>query len=224
MFTHPLPNHFNPILSYKDENIVVIDNFYQPFESENCIDKINNMPFTSYYNMKHRGYCNDSSLADIILSTVAHLININGWTPSSVNPNFRFIKGDKGYYMSSHFDESKLISINRKSFYSVLLYLNDDIAGDILFNDKNIQFKPKAGRLIVFNQKLRHQSEPSNNQKYFIHSEIIFDRINHIINQNDHNAFDIFKAAQELPYEQKNIQEDIAFNISIELENMVLNI
>lgn len=224
MFTHPHPCDFAPSLFYRDDDIIVIDNFYQPHESNDCIERINNMPFSTYYNMKHRGYCDDKYLAKIIISSIGNLIDINGWEPVSVNNKFRFIKGDKGYYMSAHYDESKFLSINDKSFYSVLLYLNDDEGGDIVFNDKKISFKPKAGRLIIFNQKLLHQSLPSKNEKYFIHSEVMFRRTNDILNDSDYKAFEIYKEAQSLPDKQRSEQEEIAFKMSAELERLVLNI
>jgi hypothetical protein len=224
MFTRPHPCDFLPSVTYKDSDIIVIDNFYKPYEAIDCIEKINKMEFSTYYNMKHRGYCNDKYLAKLIFTIINNFLNIDDWSSNEVNNEFRFIKGDNGYHMTEHFDESKIISINDKSFYSVLLYLNDDNEGDIVFNEKKISFKPKAGRLVIFHQKLLHHSLPSTNEKYFIHSEIMFERNNKINNESDRKAFEIFKLAQDLTNDEKIKQEDVAFKMSSELEKLIFNI
>lgn len=225
MFTIPRLCEFEPKIFYKDDDIIVIDNFYKPSEAKDCIDKINNLTFSSYYNMKHRGIGDDKLLAKLVLSISCQYLKETNWYPNEVNSGWRYIKGDKGYYMSAHFDEPIIKSLNEKAFYSVLIYLDDDNEGDIVFNDKKISFKPKAGRLIIFNQKLLHHSKPSSKEKYFLHSEVMFKREKEIDNKNELEAFDIYKKAQEIENHEDRIkQENIAYKISPNLESYVLNL
>jgi len=225
MFTRPHLCDFSPKLFYQVEDIIVLDNFYQPDEAKECLDKISKMTFTSFLNKKHRGIGDDKFLAKMIFSSVVQYLDKSDWIPSSVNHKFRFIKGEAGYFMSDHYDESKIISINEKSFYSVLLYLNDDEDGEIVFNDKNLKFQPKAGRLIIFNQQLLHHSLPSTKEKCFLHSEIFCQRTDtSSITETDEEAVKIYQDAQTLEDEEREKQEEIAFKMSSELEKMVFNL
>ena len=219
----PHPCDFSPKIFYNNNDIIVIDNFYQAYEAEKCISEINTLPFSSYYNKKHRGIGNFKEFSKVVFSSI-NQPEIYDWQIKSINPEWRYLKGEEGYHMTSHFDESKIISINEKSFYTILLYLNDDDGGDLVFNNLNLTLKPKAGRLIIFNQNLLHHSLPSTNEKYFLHSEIIYERKNKINSENDCNAFTIYNNAQTLPQKERDEQIEKAFKMSNELEKMVFDL
>ena len=220
----PIPQNINSSIYFQNDDIVVIDDFYSKDDSNYCIDLIDKLPFLTYYKMKYRGIIDDKQLSSTIFNLLQQYCMINDWNAVSINHKWRYIKGDKGYFMTMHFDEHKFNSINEKTFYTVLLYLNDDDGGDIVFDDYKIGFKPKAGRLILFNQKLLHHSLPSNNQKYFLHSEVFFMRNKIIDNITDINAFQKFKIAQDLSCYEKEKELEIAFMMSSELEKMVLDL
>jgi hypothetical protein len=217
---------FAPNIVFKSDDIIVIDNFYtksEAYELINKIDKLNKFNGTKI-NKKNRSVCIDKELAKMIFTTISSIdkFNIDKWIISNVNNNFRFIKGEPGYSMGSHLDKKHIESINKKSFFTILLYLNDS-DGNIVFDKYKISFEPKPNRLIIFNQNLVHHALPSTNEKYFIHSEIMFNRQDEIVDPNDLKAFKKYVNAQQLPEEQKNIEEDEAFSMSKIVESLVLD-
>lgn len=168
----------NPIITFNNNGIIVIDNFYTNYDCEKIIKKIDEFKESIYQNNKRRGITVQNKLANIIETIISGKIDTdNGWTFDSVNPNFRWIVGDPNYFMTKHLDENIIKNINIKSLYSVIIYLNDD-EGDLVFPELNLSFQQKAGRLIIFKQSLLHLSKPCKNSKYFLHSEVFFTNTN----------------------------------------------
>jgi Rps23 Pro-64 3,4-dihydroxylase Tpa1-like proline 4-hydroxylase len=72
-----------------------------------------------------------------------------------------------GQYMGPHAD-SYGNKYDKK--YTMLIYLNSNYdGGEIIFNNKNIKFKPKAGSMLIFPAEEIHSTNiVENGNKYFI--------------------------------------------------------
>lgn len=222
MLTKPQLCNMNPIISYKDNDIIVIDNFYTVEEAKRCRDYIDNIAILNR-RKKYYGNIIDKKLADIIFACINTKIYIENWYPSQVNNTIRCTKGEIGYYIGEHLDEPILFNVNEKSFYSVLLYLDDGKTGEIVFPEIKKSFFPRAGRLVVFNNSLLHYSTPAQYEKYFLHTELMFKRTEPIIETIDMiEAFTLYNNSRnENDLVKRDIMEKEAFEKCKHIEDML---
>ena len=211
--------YINPNIFLNRENILVIDNFYSSSKCKKIIQTLDNLEYSSYSNMKKRGISVQKKLADLISSIVTKYLPYtlrSEWRLGEVNSKFRWLIGDKGYYMSQHCDENILNDINAKSFYSVLIYLNNDLkGGDLVFPTLNLKIEQKAGRLIIFDQNLLHYSNSCSTQKYFLHSELFYQRIEEVKDEKSLEAFQLYiKSTETSNYKEKMNLIDKACELS----------
>jgi len=210
-----------PTIFYKDDNILVLDNVLSDSE---CNDIIN---FKD--NTKYKICINFNDLSNIIdircESILQYIYNYqNNWYYKNINPNWRLVESHKNRKLSKHFDGVNVISVDEKSIYTIMIYLKDS-DGDLKFND-TLQFTPKCGRVVIFNQSLLHEGlENKNHIKYFIRSELIFTRNISIESFNDKLAMELYTYAKLNPHsEESKLLEEKAFELSELLENIILNI
>ena len=104
------------------------DGVYTQDEAAACVERIQSFGFPVRKAMKSKGILLDepfsAAMFDVVKTVLADARP--GWTPSHVHPHWRYVQGDPGYCMSEHFDACLVTSINCKSYYSLVLYLNDD--------------------------------------------------------------------------------------------------
>lgn len=218
----------NPTPFLVQKNIIIIDNFYNENECKKIIEKLDKLKYSSYSNMKKRGISDQKKLADLLSSISSNYLEYSiqdVWRLSDVNSNFRWLIGDKEYYMSQHLDENILQSINKKSFYTILIYLNnDDDGGDLIFPTINLKVEQKAGRLIIFNQNLPHYSLPCSTSKYFLHSEVFYQRIEEVKDEKSQEAFNLYLQSKNTSdMEEKMNLIDKACETSKIFEDMYYN-
>jgi hypothetical protein len=162
----------NPKISYNNDDIIIVDDFYKDYEARSKINKIDKMDLTQISDFKWRCNVVDKKLSDLMTVIISDKIHVQNWTFKEINENWRCVKGTVGYKMYNHLDEEVIKDENTKSFFSILIYLTDNPEGYLIFKDFIVE--PKAGRVVIFNQKLIHMSEESREDKYFLHSEIFF--------------------------------------------------
>ncbi len=155
-----------------------------------------------------------------------HHNNDQYWNFSEINPNWRLVKCNLGSKLTKHFDGVYVKSVDYKSIYTVMVYLNDS-DGDIKFD--NLQVQPKLGRVVIFNQKLLHEGlENTSGFKYFIRSELMYQREKSIEKPADARAMELYTQASVLSKEgrreEAEILESQAFELSPLLERTVLNL
>lgn len=79
--------------------------------------------------------------------------------------------------------------------------------------------------MVIFHQDLLHEGITNNLDKYFIRSEVMFDRVKPIQTETDKNAFSLYKKAYNCyytnPLKSKEL-ETKAFEMSPELERVVV--
>ncbi len=239
-------NNINPQVYYNDSNMLVIDNIFSDEEIEQLIEIMDNN--IKINNNKNRGSmnincddlskiikqrCNNNMPDNIykycyLLDTNNHNNNQMYWVNPNINPSWRLVKCNPNSYLTKHYDGVYVKSVDLKSIYSVLIYLNDT-DGDTTF--ENINITPKKGRLVIFDQELLHEGLVNTKLKYFIRSEIMYERLRKVETDADKNAIEIYKLAalsndnaNELSLALSLDLEKKAFEISPLLEHLILNL
>lgn len=209
------------IINYKDSNIIILDNI---LSNDEC-DKIKEMTNDNYIKKRNKQCLKFSNLSRIIEQRCNnHLLQINSdWEFKEININWRLVKCDTNSILNKHFDSVYVKSVDYKSIYTIMIYLEDS-DGDIKFD--NIQVSPKKGRVVIFDQKLLHEGLSNNQIKYFIRSELMYSRIIPIESINDRKAIELYNNAIKLinidNHKARQLEEE-AFIMSPLLEDTILN-
>lgn len=92
-----------------------------------------------------------------------------------LNEMFRFYKYSPKQRFKMHRDGSFKRNGDEKSFFTFLIYLNDEFeGGETEFKDL-ITIKPKKGALVVFNHSYRHEGKViSEGVKYALRSDVMY--------------------------------------------------
>lgn len=95
-------------------------------------------------------------------------------TPIGLNELFRFYKYGPGQQFRKHRDQSYIRNDKESSFYTFMIYLNDDFKGGAtVFNDVTVN--PRQGSALIFYHYLEHAgSEVSEGTKYVLRTDIMF--------------------------------------------------
>lgn len=95
--------------------------------------------------------------------------------PVGVNELFRFYRYQPGQMFRKHRDNSFIRNEDEASYYTFMIYLNDDFkGGETSF--ENVVVKPKAGSALFFYHYLEHEgNEVVEGVKYVLRTDIIFE-------------------------------------------------
>ena len=95
-----------------------------------------------------------------------------------LNERFRFYKYEIGQRFNKHKDGAYVRNENDKSFYTFMIYLNDDFEGGSTDFENEISIQPKTGNALVFLHPLRHiGTRVTKGVKYAIRSDVMYKRI-----------------------------------------------
>ena len=118
----------------------------------------------------------DQPLADELWGLLKpHAPNQYGQSVSvGLNEMFRFYKYEPGQKFRKHRDESFIRNDTEASYFTVLLYLNDEfVGGETRFQD--IEVKPKLGSALIFAHMIEHEgAEILSGKKYVLRTDIMF--------------------------------------------------
>jgi prolyl 4-hydroxylase len=91
-----------------------------------------------------------------------------------LNEMFRFYKYEKGERFKKHIDGSYIRNEEEASYFTLMIYLNDDFeGGETVFQDHNIQ--PKKGMALVFYHGMKHSGEEIKaGIKYVLRTDIMY--------------------------------------------------
>lgn len=91
-----------------------------------------------------------------------------------LNERFRFYKYQPGQQFRKHFDQSFIRNDVEASYYTFMIYLNDDYeGGETTFNELPIQ--PRQGMALVFKHDLEHAGNSvTKGIKYVLRTDIMF--------------------------------------------------
>ncbi|MDR3715129.1 MAG: 2OG-Fe(II) oxygenase [Puia sp.] len=99
---------------------------------------------------------------------------IGNSTAIELNEMFRFYKYEPGQQFRKHKDQSYIRNDSEASYYTILIYLNDDYSGgETAFNE--ITVNPRTGTALIFRHDLEHRgSEVTSGVKYILRTDIMF--------------------------------------------------
>jgi hypothetical protein len=239
-------DNINIIQHYNNNGVIVLDNVLLENECDNIIQLIDNDTNTLHDPLKKRSkLCiKFSELSDIIQSRCDQYIpsieyiedkklcskfdhnnNNQYWCQENININWRLVKCDLDSNLNKHFDNVYVKSVDNKSIYTIMIYLNDS-DGDFKINN-NLQFSPKKGRVIFFNQNILHEGLINkDNIKYYIRSEIMYNRLRPIETENDKKAITMYNEAiqiNSIDSIKASKLETYAFTLSPLLEQLIFN-
>ena len=111
--------------------------------------------------------------------------------------------------------------MDRRSFYTVMVYLNDSDGATVFPGYTHV---PKCGSVVIFDQDIMHHGEVNIQPKYFIRSEIMYERVNKTETMSDKEAAKLYRQAVDLnisnPLKAKQLEQD-SFNLSKNFENLL---
>lgn len=91
-----------------------------------------------------------------------------------LNELFRFYRYQRGHQFRGHFDGSYQRSATEASYFTFMVYLNDNFqGGDTTFRDRRI--RPRQGMALIFLHSLYHEgSEVTQGVKYVLRSDVMY--------------------------------------------------
>lgn len=100
--------------------------------------------------------------------------NYGASTAIGLNEMFRYYRYVPGQRFKSHLDGSHVRNEKEMSFFTFMVYLNDDFEGGATkFHDLIIT--PKQGKAVIFLHKLRHEGMVLNQgTKYILRTDIMY--------------------------------------------------
>jgi len=224
----------NICIFYQSTDILVLDNVLLKDECDKLKSLQNDFGKSSIKDLslsdKIELRCN-KYIRDLIYeyddkSCVIRTDKAHYWVKDKINSSWGLYKCKLGRSISSHFDRVTIKSVDNKSMFTIIVYLETS-DGNLKF--KEIEIEPIIGRIVIFKQNLIHEGlENKNNIKYYLHSSILYKRSRIIESDNDKIALDIFNKSKQL-YKQKlydeaeKLQEE-AFKLSPLLERSVLSL
>lgn len=91
------------------------------------------------------------------------------------NEMFRVYKYSSGQRFKMHRDGSYIRNENEKSFYTFLIYLNDDFEGGETEFENLFTVAPKKGSALVFYHPLRHEGKTlMSGLKYVLRTDVMY--------------------------------------------------
>lgn len=104
------------------------------------------------------------------------------WNACGMNERFRFYRYDVGQKFAPHFDACFRRSEMEESFYTFMIYLNDDFEGgetNFYLRDGRLRLsvKPEKGMALIFWHDQMHEGAPvRQGRKYVVRSDVMYRR------------------------------------------------
>ncbi len=91
-----------------------------------------------------------------------------------LNELFRFYRYQRGHQFRGHFDESYVRNEVEASYFTFMVYLNDNFqGGDTTF--RGLRIRPRQGMALIFLHSLFHEgSEVTQGVKYVLRSDVMY--------------------------------------------------
>lgn len=176
-------------LNKHTDNIYTIDNFWTTQECENFISKseaIGYEPATvttgkgqiivKDVRNNNRIIYKDLSLAETIWQTLKEFApkQFGNSFAMGLNELFRFYKYEAGQQFKKHRDQSFIRNENEASYFTFMIYLNDNYLGGATTFD-HLSIQPKQGTALLFQHDLEHEgSSVTRGIKYVLRTDIMY--------------------------------------------------
>jgi len=123
-----------------------------------------------------RLFCTDPQMSAILWQRIKPYVPIRiGDSPAvGLNELFRYYRYEPGQHFKKHIDQPFIRNGVEASFYTVLIYLNDNYRGGETSFEKTVIY-PKTGTALLFRHDLLHSgNEVIAGTKYVIRTDIMF--------------------------------------------------
>lgn len=119
----------------------------------------------------------DNDLAGDLFRKAAEFLpqEFENYKLQNFNEMFRVYKYAPGQRFKMHRDGSYIRNENEKSFYTFLIYLNDDFEGGETEFENLFTVAPKKGTALVFHHPLRHEGKTLiSGLKYVLRTDVMY--------------------------------------------------
>jgi prolyl 4-hydroxylase len=171
------------------KNIYLIDNFWSPERCEDFIRKTETIGYepatietengprlVDFIRNNNRVIYKDFPLAqDLWLELKPYApLEIGDSIAIGLNELFRFYKYQPGQQFKKHRDQSYIRNNEEASYFTFMIYLNNDFKGGATTFD-DLVITPKKGSALIFYHSLEHEgSEVLEGVKYVLRTDIMF--------------------------------------------------
>lgn len=209
-----------------ESDILIIDNLCSKEECQELISRFDNLmtkcQSTSSYRDMYRTEYDNPELSTVIFEKIRNFVpsvldvkptdsqygktyKYEGiWNLTKLNSFWRIGKYTEGGKFAKHRDGLYQPSLDCRSFYTFMIYLNDEYEGGqttFYLDSGEISFKLKQGSAIIFPHNLLHEGTPIiSGVKYIMRSDIMFETplSNERFTQSEFDAFSLFLQAVQL--------------------------
>lgn len=174
-----------------NNDIFVLENFLTNEECKELIEKSEDIGFEeakvqtgsnaqsmlkSVRNNDRIMYKDEELASKLFLRAKDYLVQeFNNYQLLSLNEMFRIYKYSVGQRFKMHRDGSFIRNEVEKSFYTFLIYLNEDFEGGETEFDDLFTIKPKTGDLLVFLHPYKHEGKLlTKGLKYALRSDVMY--------------------------------------------------
>ncbi len=126
-----------------------------------------------------RLFWEDEDLAEQIWQEIEAFVpcDLGAFQAIGLNELFRFYRYDVDQQFNWHYDAPYQRNQNERSFYTFMIYLNDDFKGGATAFD-GLEVAPKTGDGIFFFQELEHAGLPIiSGRKYILRTDIMYSNL-----------------------------------------------
>jgi prolyl 4-hydroxylase len=178
-----------PTLHKISEHIITIEDFWTKASCEDFIAKSEAIGYDAATVNTERGtrvietvrnntrvIYNDHALAASLWAELEPFapVHLGNSTAIGLNELFRFYKYQPGQRFKKHIDQSYIRNAYEASYYTFMIYLNDDYEGGTTTFQRQI-IKPQQGSALVFLHSLEHEgSEVTRGTKYVLRTDIMY--------------------------------------------------
>lgn len=171
------------------DHIFTIENFFTPQECQEYINlseqigyeaaKVNidgkQVMRTAVRNNERVLYKNEQLERKLWQRVSPFIVPTIGYSNAiGLNEMFRFYKYTEGQRFKSHIDGSHVRNEKEASFYTLMVYLNDNYEGGSTKFHNNV-VEPKTGNALIFLHKLRHEGKTLlSGTKYVLRTDIMY--------------------------------------------------
>lgn len=171
------------------EHILEIDSFWTPKKCDEFIAKSELIGYESAMIQTENGQklvesvrnnqrilFTDFELAENIWNDVKKftISKLGNSKAIGLNEMFRFYKYELHQTFKKHRDQSYIRNASESSYYTLLIYLNDNfVGGETIFG--NLKIQPKKGNCLIFFHDLEHEgAKLVLGEKYILRTDIMY--------------------------------------------------
>lgn len=157
--------------------------FIQQSESEGfekaLVNTINGPVAMEEMRNNDRLFWEDEDLAEQIWQEMEEFVpgDLGEYQAIGLNELFRFYRYDVSQQFNWHYDAPYHRNQNEQSFYTFMIYLNDDFTGGATAF-RGLEITPQIGDGLIFSQELEHAGLPvTSGRKYILRTDIMYSNL-----------------------------------------------